>query len=119
MRLFLFSGNFCSVDACVVCIVSARSNQSSFAFLILTSSACIDASTLSSMLESPLPIWPRRLRLSNKTTASLQMGNTSTPNVCPIYDTKQSDGKVPVILKLWGIQKTRHCNHSLVLGSIS
>ena len=23
-------------------------------------------------------------------------------NVCPIYDTKQSDGEAPVILELWG-----------------
>ena len=28
------------------------------------------------------------------------------PNECPGYDTKQSDGEVPVILELWGIQST-------------
>ena len=28
------------------------------------------------------------------------------PNECPDYDTKQSDGEVPVILGLWGIQST-------------
>ena len=28
------------------------------------------------------------------------------PHVCPGYDTKQSDGEVPVILGLWGIQST-------------
>ena len=25
-----------------------------------------------------------------------------TPNECPGYDTKQSDGEVPVMLELWG-----------------
>ena len=30
---FLFSGYFCSVDACVVCIVSGHCNRSSSAFL--------------------------------------------------------------------------------------
>ena len=28
------------------------------------------------------------------------------PNECPGYDTKQSDGKVPVMLELWGMQST-------------
>ena len=28
------------------------------------------------------------------------------PNECPRYDTKQSDGEVPVILKLWGMRST-------------
>ena len=27
-------------------------------------------------------------------------------NECPAYDTKQSDGEVPVMLRLWGIQST-------------
>ena len=27
-------------------------------------------------------------------------------NKCPGYDTKQSDGEVPVMLELWGIQST-------------
>ena len=31
------------------------------------------------------------------------------PNECPGYDTKQSDGEVPVILELWGMRST----HSL------
>ena len=26
------------------------------------------------------------------------------PNECPGYDTKQSDGDVPVVLGLWGVQ---------------
>ena len=25
------------------------------------------------------------------------------PNKCPVYDTKQSDGEVPVMLELWGM----------------
>ena len=28
------------------------------------------------------------------------------PNECPGYDTKQSDGEVPVILELWGMWST-------------
>ena len=28
-------------------------------------------------------------------------------NECPGYDTKQSDGKVAVMLELWGMQSTR------------
>ena len=33
------------------------------------------------------------------------MGTTS-PNECPVYDTKQSDGEVPVILEFGGMQNT-------------
>ena len=34
-------------------------------------------------------------------------GKTPSPeNECPEFDTKQSDGKVPVILKLWGMRST-------------
>ena len=29
-----------------------------------------------------------------------------TPNECPVYDTKQSDGEVPVVLELWGMRST-------------
>ena len=29
-----------------------------------------------------------------------------TPNECPGYDTKQSDGEVPAMLELWGMQST-------------
>ena len=29
-----------------------------------------------------------------------------TLNKCPGYDTKQSDGKVPAMLELWGMQST-------------
>ena len=29
-----------------------------------------------------------------------------SPHECPGYDTKQSDGEVPVMLELWGMQKT-------------
>ena len=28
------------------------------------------------------------------------------PNGCPWYDTKRSDGEVPVMLELWGVQST-------------
>ena len=30
-------------------------------------------------------------------------GGQDSPNECPAYDTKQSDGEVPVILELWGM----------------
>ena len=29
-----------------------------------------------------------------------------SPNECPVYDTKQSDGEVPVMLELWGMLST-------------
>ena len=36
----------------------------------------------------------------------LYRGVRHTPNECPGYDTKQSDGKVPVMLELWGMWST-------------
>ena len=33
-------------------------------------------------------------------------GSDPTPNECPVYDTKQSDGEVPAILELWGMWNT-------------
>ena len=30
-------------------------------------------------------------------------GLEPTPNVCPGYDIKQSDGEIPVMLELWGM----------------
>ena len=33
-------------------------------------------------------------------------GLDSPHNKCPGYDTKQSDGEVPVMLELWGMQST-------------
>ena len=33
-------------------------------------------------------------------------GVRPTPNECPGYDTKQSDGEVPVMLELWGMRST-------------
>ena len=52
-----------------------------------------------------LIILPSRLRLKNTPTASLQRDKT-TPNECPVYDTKKSDGEVPAKLELWGMQST-------------
>ena len=40
----------------------------------------------------------------NTATATQQRGKI--PNQCPEYDIKQSDGKVPVMLELWGMQST-------------
>ena len=40
-------------------------------------------------------------------TAPLQRGkNPSLPNECPTYDTKQSDGEVPVMLEFWAMKST-------------
>ena len=50
-----FFGYFCSVGSCVLCIVSDHFNQSSFVFLMLSLTFCIDASILSSLLTSTLP----------------------------------------------------------------
>ena len=36
----------------------------------------------------------------------LSRGVITPPNECPGYDTKQSDGEVPVMLELWGMQST-------------
>ena len=33
----------------------------------------------------------------------LSRGVGLPPNECPVYDTKQSDGEVPVMLELWGM----------------
>ena len=31
---------------------------------------------------------------------------TDSPNECPGYDTKKSDGEVPAMLELWGMRST-------------
>ena len=38
------------------------------------------------------------------------------PNECPGYDTKQSDGKAPVMPELWGMRSTPSL--PLLLGSL-
>ena len=48
---------------------------------------------------------PSQLGLLNTLTAPLQRGKTP-PNECPGYNTKQSDGEVPVMLGLWGVRST-------------
>ena len=53
-----------------------------------------------------LPSWPGLL---NTLTAPLQ--KSKSPNECPGYDTKRSDGEAPVMLELWEMQIT----HSLPL----
>ena len=42
-------------------------------------------------------------RFRTTLTASLQKYMTPI-NKCPVYDTKQSDGEVPVMLELWGVR---------------
>ena len=39
-------------------------------------------------------------------TVCTSVQGSEPPNECPGYDTKQSDGEVPVILGLWGIRST-------------
>ena len=53
-------------------------------------------------MEIPCPVgWGCRIH-----RLLLCRGVTPPPNECPRYDTKQSDGKVPVMLGLWGMQST-------------
>ena len=59
---------------------------------------------------------PSRLGLWNTLTAHLQRGNTPPTNKCPGYDTKQSDGEVPVMLGLWVMWNT--CSLPLLQGSL-
>ena len=33
-------------------------------------------------------------------------GVSPTPNECPVFDSKQSDGEVPVMLEFWGMRST-------------
>ena len=40
-------------------------------------------------------------------TASISTEGWGSPNECPGYDTKQSDGKALVMLDLWGMRSTR------------
>ena len=50
--------------------------------------------------------WPSQLELQNTPTVSLQKARPLPHIECPGYDTKQSDGKAPVILELWGMQSS-------------
>ena len=36
-------------------------------------------------------------------TICISAEEQNSPNECPGYDTKQSDGEVPVMLELWGM----------------
>ena len=49
---------------------------------------------------------PSRLGLLNSPTASLQRGKIPHLKKCPGYDINHSDGEVPKMLGLWGIQST-------------
>ena len=44
--------------------------------------------------------------LKNTPSAPLQRGNPPNHNGCSGYDTKCSDGEVPVMLELWGMRST-------------
>ena len=41
-----------------------------------------------------------------KSAGPVEYTDQTPPNGCPGYDTKQSDGEVPVMLELWGMQST-------------
>ena len=36
----------------------------------------------------------------------LSVEGQDSPNECPVYDTKQSDGEAPVMQELWGMRST-------------
>ena len=56
---------------------------------------------------------PSRLGLKNTPIAILQEDKNS-PNKCPGYNSKQSDGEIPVMLELWGMQVPLCCHRYLV-----
>ena len=62
---------------------------------------------------TPGEFLPNRLGLLNTPTASLQRGKIP-PNEFPVYDTKQSDCEVPVMLEIWGMWST--LSFPLLLG---
>ena len=49
--------------------------------------------------------FPSRLGQQNTPTVSLQSGKTPHYD-CPVYDSKQFDGEVPVMLELWEMRST-------------
>ena len=49
---------------------------------------------------------PSQLELLNTPTTPLQSGKTPHPDDCPVYDSKQSDGEVTVMMELWGMRRT-------------
>ena len=59
----------------------------------------MNPSVLSSVIGCPVGWGCRILQL-------LLCRGVRPPNECPGYDTKQSDGEVPVMLELWGMQST-------------
>ena len=54
----------------------------------------------------PLSRLPSRFGLLNTPTEFLQGGKNPLPNECLGYDIKQSDGEVPMIRELLGMQNT-------------
>ena len=62
-------------------------------------------------LSYPRAVWPSLLGPLNTLTASLQKGTTPSTSVQDMT-LKKSDGEVPVMLELWGMQNTLHCYRS-------
>ena len=60
----------------------------------------------------------QRVRLTSNTYYNLTLipfcRGVRSPNECPGYDSKPSDGEVPVMMELWEMQSTRHCHCSQV-----
>ena len=57
---------------------------------------------------------PIRLELKNTPSAPLQRGKTPPRNECPRYDTKQSDGEVPVMPEFGECGAHLHCHRAQV-----
>ena len=53
-----------------------------------------------------LEIRPSQMGMQNTPTALLQRDKSPYPNKCAGYDTKQSDGEVPVMQEIWGMRST-------------
>ena len=53
-----------------------------------------------------IPLLPCQLRVAVEYTHCFSdEGYNPLHHECPRYDTKQSDGEVPVMLDLWGVQR--------------
>ena len=68
---------------------------------------CIANSSGESVFHWKIPLWIFTSAFSSCCSAqSSRAVEYPQPNECPRYDTKQSDGEVPVMLGLWGMQTT-------------
>ena len=71
--------------------------------------ACVSISISSSCQTKPIPqnsIWFAQSAGAVEYTDCFSAEGYDPLNKCPGYDTKQCDSKVPIMLKLWGMQST-------------